>query len=52
MNPREIPTRRKVAGTKFKAAENAATAACAETLGSSKQVLIPFFESARYDSPL
>jgi hypothetical protein len=28
----EIPARRKAAGTKFKAAENSATAACAETL--------------------
>jgi hypothetical protein len=32
INPWEIPARRKAAGAKFKAAETAATAACAETL--------------------
>jgi hypothetical protein len=32
INPWELPARRKAAGAKFKAAETAATAACAETL--------------------
>jgi hypothetical protein len=36
-NPWEIPARRKAASAKFKAAETAATAACAETLYTIKK---------------
>jgi hypothetical protein len=43
INPWEIPARRKAAGAKFKAAETAATAACAETLfqGAGRVLIKP-----------